>query len=103
MRLRAVALRRSVSRTSFFASRLILHSIPDAPPPCSNAPVGDFDQPVTEQIRARFETVRPESTEGRVTSFEHGSEGVHHGKIPGFGGVKKTTIFLTAARKFDRV
>ena len=73
----------------------ILHGVADATAPRSNAPVSDIDKPIAEQIRARFKTVRPESTEGGITSFEHGREGVHHGRIPVFGGVKKTTVFLT--------
>src|SRR5882762_625714 len=71
------------------------HRITNAPSPRSNPPVCDFDKPVTEQIRSRVETVRPESSECRVTSFEHGREGVHHGRIPVLCGVKKTTVFFT--------
>ena len=55
----------------------------------------DQNQPVTQQIRTRFETVGPESSECRVASFEHGREGVHHGRNPAGRGVKKTAVFLT--------
>jgi hypothetical protein len=48
----------------------------------SNAAIGDIHQPVTEQIRARFETVGAEPAKGRVTSFEAQLKPGTHGTFP---------------------
>lgn len=97
------ALRRRVSRTSFRAwvSSCTAYRI-RRPPPVFQSAHALFQTAVTEQIRARFKTVGPESPQSRVTSVEDGSKGVHHGRVPVFGGVKKTTVSPTAARGFER-
>jgi hypothetical protein len=41
--------------------------------------------PAQPETIPRFEAIGPEPAECRIASFEHGSEGVHHGRIPGFG------------------
>ena len=71
-----------ISLTNLRASFSIAHHIADAPPACSDPPVGDIDEPGTKQISPGFEKIGTEPAERKIASFEEGGEGAYHGRSP---------------------